>query len=176
LEEVTDFLSGFWHRKLLKKESQVDQDQDSWALTTTDWEKIVAASKEVTYRNGEIVKEPGSLHRALYKVVAGSCTVTKKQQVVNSMSERDMFGVLEFILNSSRCASYEVKATEDNTKVYCIEGYYLDVLFSYDPRLCGRFYLYLATELTTKLHNLYYSQMEKQMEGVLDLLEATSGF
>jgi len=176
LEEVTDFLSGFWHRKLLKKESSQAEDQDSWALTTADWEKIVAASKETTYASGEVVKAPGSPQRALFRVIGGICNVTKKQQVVNEMTQGDMFGVLEFLLNSSRHANYEVKALENHTKVYRIEGYYLDVLFSYDPRLCGRFYHYLATELAAKLQNLYYAQMEKQMEGVLNLLEASVGW
>jgi len=173
VEEVTEFLSGFWTRKCSRPEnstSQTTMDKDIWDLSPEDWEKILTASKECVYSAGQTILSPGSSQRVLYKIITGSCHTLKKHHIIYHMKEGDTFGCQEFLLNCTQSHHYEVKAAT-TTKVMRIDGVYLDVLFCYDVRLSGRFYRYLALQLSTQLNSVYVSQLERQMENVFSLME-----
>ena len=45
----------------------------------------------------------------------------------------------------------EVHCVDDSTKVYRVEGHFLDVLFGYEPQLCGKFYHSLANDIAQRL-------------------------
>jgi len=173
VEEVTEFLSGFWYRKCSRPENsstETTMDKDIWDLSPEDWEKILTASKECVYNRGQTILTTGSSQRVLYKIITGSCHTLKKHHIIYHMKEGDIFGCQEFLLNCSQSHHYEVKAAT-TTKVMRIEGVYLDVLFSYDVRLSGRFYRYLALQLSKQLCSIYETQLERQMENVFSLME-----
>jgi len=61
---------------------------------------------------------------------------------------RALFGIEAFLSDGAQRTT--VIATDDNTRVYVIEAFYLNVLFTYQPLFAARFYYFLGAVLEEK--------------------------
>jgi len=113
--------------------------------------------------NDTVLQADAWPNRSLYLVQNGSCKVLSgKGKLLWQLSKGDSFGAMGFFLNCST-NKYTVVASDDNTKIRVVEGYFLDLLAFYKPRLVASFYCYIATELTHKIQALYRTSADSSL-------------
>jgi len=141
--------------KLFTQNEEQTEMSVTWTFSPNDFREVIEASRTLKFnQNDTILKEGSDPGRCLFMIDSGSCHVLERGKVVKILKKNAIFSVEN--LMCPVCS--EVIAVEDNTKVSCVEGYYLDVLFSYNPSLSARFYLYLATKLSRKIETILLSK------------------
>jgi len=68
---------------------------------------------------------------------------------VDLIRKGDIIGELEFLLSGNSLCTV---VASGRVILQRIEGYYLDVLFYYNPTLAGRFYNHLAQSIKRKIY------------------------
>eukprot|EP01114_Cavostelium_apophysatum_P015009 TRINITY_DN4008_c0_g1_i4.p1 TRINITY_DN4008_c0_g1~~TRINITY_DN4008_c0_g1_i4.p1 ORF type:complete len:1425 (+),score=391.51 TRINITY_DN4008_c0_g1_i4:717-4991(+) len=155
-DEAFDMMDSLWQsfssnsrlfKKLGESSELNDEDfpQDPEMLTTEDWQLLLQGAKCVTFRKDEPIVTEGQYFQRIYQIVQGSCRIEKSNKRLGTMEEGQSFGEVSFLLSGGASAS--VIAESDQTEVYILEGYYINVLFGIQPELAGRFYKYLADTL-----------------------------
>jgi len=136
---------------------EVDQSLSD-ALTADDWKLILDKSKQYIYNKNDIVIKQGDQSpQNLYQLAHGRCRVEQIRpeddsvQVVGVINAGETFGEISFLQNSQITAS--VVADDDRVEIYVIEGDHLNEIFNDFPAVPGRFYKYLATLISNRLHN-----------------------
>jgi len=116
----------------------------------------------------------------LFQIREGKCRIEKEiddgtsiilgtiPQEYKSGSKDDIFGEISFLEGGKATAS--VISDSDDTTILIIEGYYLNILFEYNPDLPGRFYHYVAIMLSMRLNK---RQEEERNERKLSMSNST---
>jgi len=132
---------------------------ESWTFSSVDRQEVIEGSRLLKFnRNDFVLKYGEDSSRCFYVLDTGSCYVLERGEPSETLRKNDLFGLENFLCPSKICA--DVISADDKTKVICVEGYYLDVLFAYNLSLSSRFYLYLATRLSRKIES-YLSPKNK---------------
>jgi hypothetical protein len=136
---------------------EVDQSLSD-ALTADDWKLILDKSKQFIYnKNDVVIKQGDQSPQNLYQLAHGRCRVEQVRpeddsvHVVGVINSGETFGEISFLQNSQITAS--VVADDDRVEIYVIEGDHLNEIFNDYPAVPGRFYKYLATLISNRLHN-----------------------
>jgi CRP-like cAMP-binding protein len=110
----------------------------------------------VTYQKDDAVINQGDQFQRIFQLSRGSCRIEKmddsgQRMVLGRMVPDDgaVFGEISFLEGGAASAS--VIADENDTQVFVIEGYFLNVLFEKYPSMGGRFYHFLAQMLSKRL-------------------------
>jgi CRP-like cAMP-binding protein len=142
---------------LVGQSIEVDQSLSD-ALTADDWKLILDKSKQLIYnKNDVVIKQGDQSPQNLYQLAHGRCRVEQVRpeddsvQVVGVINSGETFGEISFLQNSQITAS--VVADDDRVEIYVIEGDHLNEIFNEFPAVPGRFYKYLATLISNRLHN-----------------------
>lgn len=166
LDEAFNLLKSIWQQcskkdtRIVKRriEYEINEEQrPSFDLTENDWELILRGANIVSYNKGDFIINEGDSFQRIFQLVRGSAKIEKKQRDGSSLmiglltKDDSVFGEISFIEGGVTSAS--IVANEDNTEVYIIEGYFLNVLFERNPGLSGRFYHYLAKLLAKRIKN-----------------------
>jgi len=115
-------------------------------MTQADWEIINQGAQLLTLSPDEIFLTPSECpERIIYRVVEGVVKAVGNDGTVRKIKQGGFFGLEPFFLNNGQ--QYTVSGMDKQAKVLVIPGYLIDILGTYNPRLCGKFYLYLANEL-----------------------------
>eukprot|EP01103_Thecamoeba_quadrilineata_P010528 TRINITY_DN229_c0_g3_i1.p1 TRINITY_DN229_c0_g3~~TRINITY_DN229_c0_g3_i1.p1 ORF type:complete len:784 (+),score=170.24 TRINITY_DN229_c0_g3_i1:73-2424(+) len=137
--------------------TEVDQSLSD-ALTADDWKLILEKSKQYVFRKNQVViREGDSSPQNLYQLAHGRCRVEQQRPEDDSvvtlgiLQSGETFGEISFLQDSQITAS--VVADEDGVEIYVIEGDYLNDIFNEHPGIPGRFYKYLATLISNRLHH-----------------------
>jgi len=133
-----------------------------WLMASEDWAVIYGSAKSAVYSlNDTILIGDAWPNRCLYLVQSGGCKILNgKGKLLWQLSKGDSFGAMGFFLNSVT-NKYTVISSEDFTKIRVVEGYFLDLLAYYKPRLTGSFFQYIATELCHKIQAVYRASVER---------------
>eukprot|EP01121_Diplochlamys_sp_Union-15-3_P018988 TRINITY_DN703_c0_g3_i1.p1 TRINITY_DN703_c0_g3~~TRINITY_DN703_c0_g3_i1.p1 ORF type:complete len:141 (-),score=11.03 TRINITY_DN703_c0_g3_i1:58-480(-) len=128
--------------------------QESLVLSKDDWTKILSGAKTNYYKTNEVVIHEGDPLCCIFQVAQGYCRIvthsdSKHTKLLETLNSGCIFGEISFIEGGK--ASATVISSSDDTAILVIEGYYLNVLFQYHPRLAPRFYHYLCTVLAKRL-------------------------
>eukprot|EP01124_Arcella_intermedia_P021795 TRINITY_DN3109_c0_g1_i2.p1 TRINITY_DN3109_c0_g1~~TRINITY_DN3109_c0_g1_i2.p1 ORF type:complete len:1082 (+),score=234.95 TRINITY_DN3109_c0_g1_i2:2010-5255(+) len=161
-KEVSEFLISFCLRKQGKSQLNIQcppvepnknpASPNFWTLTSGDWKKIHAGSRELAFDVDEqIISEYEVPYRAYFQIIEGCCHLKKNDKIIGKLEKGDIFDEVAMLLNTPHTDISVVAAAE--TKVRMIEGYYLDVLFLYEPSLSGKFYNFLASYLANNLNS-----------------------
>eukprot|EP01119_Soliformovum_irregulare_P011897 TRINITY_DN3038_c0_g1_i1.p1 TRINITY_DN3038_c0_g1~~TRINITY_DN3038_c0_g1_i1.p1 ORF type:complete len:1023 (+),score=338.35 TRINITY_DN3038_c0_g1_i1:277-3069(+) len=123
-------------------------------LSSEDWQILLRGSKCKNYFKDDVIVKEGAQASALFQIGRGSCTVSKviddKPVVLGTMTAGEIFGEISFLEGGKVSATIAV--AEVNTEVYEIEASALLALFFRQPALAGRFFQYLASVLSKRLH------------------------
>jgi len=122
--------------------------------------KLMKGQKKIKYNLNEyVIRQNEKSTQRLYQLHKGSCRIEKvgEDGVVTNLGKmsgsKEVFGEISFLEGERGNASASVIADDNNTIIFVIEGYYLNILFQYDNNLPGRFYHYIAQLLVTRLKN-----------------------
>ena len=125
-------------------------------LTEEDRALILKGAKCVTYQKDDAVINQGDQFQRIFQLSRGGCRIEKmddtgQRAVLGRMVPDDgaVFGEISFLEGGAASAS--VIADENDTQVFVIEGYFLNVLFEKYPSMGGRFYHFLAQMLSKRL-------------------------
>jgi len=130
----------------------------SMDLTEADWSLFLSGAKQMRFRKGDYVLRENTPTRALYQILQGSLRVELQLKdqptavVVGHRGPGEMFGETSLLKSGNATASI-VTDSEDAILV-CIDGMYLETLFSSHPKLPGRFFAFLASYQAKRLRNL----------------------
>jgi len=137
--------------------TEIDQSL-SETLTADDWKLILDKSKQRFFdKNQVVIRQGDKSDQNLYQLAQGRCRVEQQRpeddtyQALGFMNAGETFGEISFLQNSQITAS--VVADEDKVEIYVIEGDYLNEIFNDHPAIPGRFYKYLATLISNRLHH-----------------------
>jgi len=149
--------SSIAHPLSISQVTEVEQSLSD-ALTADDWKLILDKSKQYVFsKNQVVIREGDSSPQNLYQLSQGRCRVEQQRPEDDSvvtlgvLQPGETFGEISFLQDSQITAS--VVADEDGVEVYVIEGDYLNDIFNEHPGIPGRFYKYLATLISNRLHN-----------------------
>jgi len=123
---------------------------DNWIWTSTEKQILLDGAKITLHAKDDIIcgdKPPG---RWFYIIESGSCHVIERGQIIDTLKPKTIFGVESFF-SSGKNSGVQIIAAENQTKIHKIEGYYVDILFAYNPNLSIRFYLYYSIKCAKKL-------------------------
>jgi len=137
--------------------TEVDQALSD-ALTADDWKLLLDKCKQIIYeKNAIVIRQGDQSSQNLYQLAYGRCRVEQQRpeddsvQVLGLINAGETFGEISFLQNSQITAS--VVADADRVEIYVIEGDYLNEIFNEHPAVPGRFYKYLATLISNRLHH-----------------------
>jgi len=158
ITETYDFLNGIWHQKIdkfftddnhsipSKKESIIDT-SSYLRISNEDLEQLERSADTFTFGAGDVILDPTrEQERCIYFIKQGKVKLQTLNQKDILLSTGSAFGFEGFLLNSLE-NDFKVISFEENTKVCRFEGYYIDTLQIYDPRLSAWFYFYLADSI-----------------------------
>merc|ERR1712087_319104 len=110
-------------------------------LTEEDWSLFIAGAKQRKYKKGDYVLTEGMPTQALYQILSGELRVELKLKdqptavVVGHRGAGEMFGETSLLKAGKATAS--IVTDSEEAILVCIEGTYLDDLFSSNPKLPG---------------------------------------
>ena len=148
-KEMKDAIIKTDHHDKKTKHRALDMD-----LKEEDWRHFMAGAKQRTYRKGEYVLKEGMPTAALFQIVRGTLRVELQLKdqpnavVVGYRKPGEMFGETSLLKEGVATASI---AAHENAEVVCIEGAFLEQLFSSHPGLPGRFFCFLAAYQAERL-------------------------
>ena len=143
----------------------------SMDLTEMDWALFLSGAKQMRFKKGESVLREGMPTRALYQILQGSLRVELQLKdqptavVVGHRGPGEMFG--ETSLLKSGCATASIVTDSEEAILVCVDGAYLESLFTSHPKLPGRFFAFLASYQARRLRNLTeaFSSEKRQVAG-----------
>jgi len=142
---------------ILPQMTEVDQALSD-ALTADDWKLILDKCQQIIYEKDKIVIRQGDQSsQNLYQLAYGRCRVEQQRpeddslQSLGVINAGETFGEISFLQNSQITAS--VVADSDRVEIYVIQGDYLNEIFNEHAGVPGRFYKYLATLISNRLHH-----------------------
>ena len=127
----------------------------SMDLTESDWHALPLGREAAALPKGEYVLREGAPTKALYQILQGSLRVELQLKdqptavVVGHRGAGEMFGETSLLKASPATAS--IVTDSDEAILVCIDGAYLETLFSSHPKLPGRFFAFLATYQAKRL-------------------------
>lgn len=127
-------------------------------LTEADWTLFLSGAKHLKYRKGDYVLREGSPTKALYQILRGTVRVELQLKdqptavVVGHRGPGEMFG--ETSLLKAGVATASIVTDSDEAVLVCIDGLYLENLFSSHPKLPGRFFAFLAQYQAKRLRDV----------------------
>jgi len=130
----------------------------SMDLTEADWSLFLSGAKQMRFKKGDYVLREGSPTRALYQILQGSLRVELQLKdqptavVVGHRGPGEMFGETSLLKSGNATAS--IVTDSDEAILVCIDGMYLETLFSSHPKLPGRFFAFLAGYQAKRLRGL----------------------
>jgi len=141
--------------------SEPEFQDDGLGNAEEDWELILNnGTFTAKYSKDEYVIKEGRLTKRIYQIVKGSCRIEKRRDddtttqlaKIQPTGETvdSIFGEISFLGGGDKAASASVIADEDTT-IYIIEPYFLNILFQYNPSLSGRFFYFLSKVLSKRL-------------------------
>ena len=163
-KEMKDAIIKTDHHDKKTKHRALDMD-----LKEEDWRHFMAGAKQRTYRKGEYVLKEGMPTAALFQIVRGTLRVELQLKdqpnavVVGYRKPGEMFGETSLLKEGVATASI---AAHENAEVVCIEGAFLEQLFSSHPGLPGRFFCFLAAYQAERLYKLTQTAAESKQPTV----------
>ena len=163
-KEMKDAIIKTDHHDKKTKHRALDMD-----LKEEDWRHFMAGAKQQTYRKGEYVLKEGMPTAALFQIVRGTLRVELQLKdqpnavVVGYRKPGEMFGETSLLKEGVATASI---AAHENAEVVCIEGAFLEQLFSSHPGLPGRFFCFLAAYQAERLYKLTQTAAESKQPTV----------
>jgi len=140
------------------EEEKTEEGEDSnLAPSNSEWDQILEGTRSMHFQKNEyVILQSNPQPQRLYQIAKGSCRiemVLDGQTIVFGVitTQDSMFGEISFLEGVGGKATASVVANEPETVVRVIEGYYLNILFEYNPGLAGRFYHYLGQVLSKRL-------------------------
>eukprot|EP01126_Amoeba_proteus_P052529 TRINITY_DN6351_c0_g1_i8.p1 TRINITY_DN6351_c0_g1~~TRINITY_DN6351_c0_g1_i8.p1 ORF type:complete len:257 (-),score=80.33 TRINITY_DN6351_c0_g1_i8:226-996(-) len=133
------------------------QDSNSLSPTEEDWTLILSGTRSVRYANSEyVIQQEQQQYQRIFQITKGKCRIEKQLDsgvtvTLAQIGAGSIFGEISFLEGAGGKATASVVASEDDTIISIIEGFFLDVAFEYYPGLSGRFYHYLAQILSGRL-------------------------
>ena len=130
----------------------------SMDLTEQDWSLFLSGAKQMRFKKGDYVLREGHPTRALYQILQGTLRVELQLKdqptavIVGHRGAGDMFGETSLLKSGNATAS--IVADSDEATLVCIDGAYLETLFTSHPKLPGRFFAFLASYQAKRLRNL----------------------
>ena len=130
----------------------------SMDLAESDWQLFLSGAKQLRYRKGEYVLREGAPTKALYQILQGSLRVELQLKdqptavVVGHRGAGEMFG--ETSLLKAGVATASIVTDSEEAILVCIDGMYLETLFTSHPALPGRFFAFLASYQAKRLRVL----------------------
>ena len=127
----------------------------SMDLTEADWTLFMSGAKQLRFKRGDYVLREGAPTKALYQILQGSLRVELQLKdqptavVVGHRGAGEMFG--ETSLLKSGVATASIVTDSEEAVLVCIDGQYLETLFTNQPKLPGRFFAFLATYQAKRL-------------------------
>jgi len=127
-------------------------------LTEADWSLFLSGAKHFKFRRGDYVLREGTPTKALYQILHGTVRVELQLKdaptavVVGHRGAGEMFG--ETSLLKAGVATASIVTDSDEAVLVCIDGQYLEQLFSSHPKLPGRFFAFLAQYQAKRLRDL----------------------
>ena len=127
-------------------------------LTDEDWKLFLSGAKQRRYRKGDFVLTEGRTTHALYQILKGTVRVELQLKersaaiVVGHRGAGEMFGETSLLKAGKATASIVVDS--DEAMLTCIEGQYLEHLFTSNPQLPSRFFAFLASYQAGRLRRL----------------------
>jgi len=167
IDEVYNILTSLKKRKKINESSEEEDQSDNEGTGESgigdnedDW-RLILDNGTITakYSKDEHVITEGDVTKRIYQISKGSCRIVKTREddttieiakIHSGESVDSIFGEISFIGGGNKAASASVIADEDTT-IYIIEPYFLNILFQYNPSLCGRFYYFLSKVLCKRL-------------------------
>jgi len=153
ITETYDFLNGIWHKKIEKP--QVDnpalstvrrensESSSYLRISMEDLERLERSTEAFSFGTGDIILDPSrDQDRCVYIIKQGKVKLEGIESKDILLSEGAAFGFEGFLLNSIE--TYKAISWDENTKVIRFEGYFIETLEIYDPRLSAWFYFYIA--------------------------------
>eukprot|EP01130_Rhizamoeba_saxonica_P014731 TRINITY_DN6464_c0_g1_i1.p1 TRINITY_DN6464_c0_g1~~TRINITY_DN6464_c0_g1_i1.p1 ORF type:complete len:1172 (+),score=302.35 TRINITY_DN6464_c0_g1_i1:87-3518(+) len=137
-----------------------DETEEQFGLlpSRTDWDEILRGTRREKYVAGDIIIEQGASSRPrIFHISIGTCRIEKttedgKTIVLGTITTEDpIFGEISFLEGATGRTTASVVADSEDTRIDILEGFFLDILFNYDPGMAGRFYHYLAYILSNRL-------------------------
>eukprot|EP00002_Diphylleia_rotans_P019022 TRINITY_DN367_c0_g3_i1.p1 TRINITY_DN367_c0_g3~~TRINITY_DN367_c0_g3_i1.p1 ORF type:complete len:856 (+),score=164.65 TRINITY_DN367_c0_g3_i1:55-2622(+) len=128
-----------------------EAEQETMGLTEKDWALFQEGAKVVAFTKDTPILREGERGRNMYQVARGRVRIEKNGQVLRTMEQGQFFGEISFLEGGS--ASATVIADENPTAVYIIDGHFIEGLLKVEPGLPGRFYNYLALQLSDRLRS-----------------------
>ena len=163
-KEMKDAIIKTDHHDKKTKHRALDMD-----LKEEDWRHFMAGAKQRTYRKGEYVLKEGMPTAALFQIVRGTLRIELQLKdqpnavVVGYRKPGEMFGETSLLKEGVATASI---AAHENAEVVCIEGAFLEQLFSSHPGLPGRFFCFLAAYQAERLYKLTQTAAESKQPTV----------
>eukprot|EP01091_Cochliopodium_minus_P008389 TRINITY_DN1894_c0_g1_i3.p1 TRINITY_DN1894_c0_g1~~TRINITY_DN1894_c0_g1_i3.p1 ORF type:complete len:894 (+),score=239.60 TRINITY_DN1894_c0_g1_i3:1-2682(+) len=121
-------------------------------LSNDDWQYLLNGARKIKVKKDEHVVTQGTNFKRIYYISSGNFSVEiekeKKMETIAVMKSGGTFGELSLLL--SRNATATVVALEE-AELVVLDGYILDILFSYKPELAGKFYNFLANKLSVRI-------------------------
>jgi len=146
-------------QKTARRESSAGQTAGiSMDLTEADWSLFLSGAKQMRFKKGDSVLREGMPTRALYQILQGSLRVELQLKdqptavVVGHRGPGDMFGETSLLKSGNATAS--IVTDSEEAILVCIDGMYLESLFSSHPKLPGRFFAFLASYQAKRLRAL----------------------
>lgn len=127
-------------------------------LTDDDWSLFLSGAKQRRYKHGEFVLKEGETSAALFEILQGTVRVELQLKdqptavIVGHRGPGEMFGETSLLKEGHATASIVVESEE--ATLVCVEGAYLEKLFTSHPSLPGRFFAFLATYQAGRLRRL----------------------
>jgi len=127
-------------------------------LTEADWALFLSGAKQMRFKKGDSVLREGMPTRALYQILQGSLRVELQLKdqptavVVGHRGPGEMFGETSLLKSGNATAS--IVTDSDEAILVCVDGTYLESLFSSHPKLPGRFFAFLASYQAKRLRLL----------------------
>lgn len=188
LERCVRFLRALWRRH-----EPAESAASALLPSPIEWASLVLkAAHTVTLAAGDVLVSRGDTRKALFQLAQGSVASVPRAaqhlhgdvdalppgtvERLSSACERGadalpdsgaLFGIEAFLSDGVQRAS--IVATSDNTRIYVIEAFYLNVLFTYQPQFASRFYYFLGAVLEQKRLRL-----GKREEAAVQLLPKSS--
>ena len=159
-EEIdTTIMDAFGGQKTARRSSAANATSVvSMDLTEQDWTLFMSGAKQLRFKKGDYVLREGAPTKALYQILQGSLRVELQLKdqptavVVGHRGAGEMFG--ETSLLKSGMATASIVTDSDEAVLVCIDGQYLETLFSNQPKLPGRFFAFLASYQAKRLRVL----------------------
>eukprot|EP01129_Flabellula_baltica_P006952 TRINITY_DN2654_c1_g1_i5.p1 TRINITY_DN2654_c1_g1~~TRINITY_DN2654_c1_g1_i5.p1 ORF type:complete len:757 (+),score=120.89 TRINITY_DN2654_c1_g1_i5:481-2751(+) len=116
------------------------------SISQNEWKFIVNSSKQISFVPGEIISEKGSQGRSMFYVLSGRCSVIGEDKtMVAHFNSGQIYGKMSFLFGEPSNFTFKAKT---EVSVLVIEPYLLNFMFENESSFGGRFYYFLAKEIS----------------------------